>query len=363
MRLSCGLLGLPNVGKSTLFNALSGKRAAEAANFPFCTIEPNKGQVLVPDERLEKLAELSESASVIPSFVEVVDIAGLVKGAHKGEGLGNQFLGHVRQVNTLLHVVRCFEDPNVTHVDGTVDPVRDAEIIETELLMADLESLSRQIPALEKKVRHMSKELAPLLAVLKKAEKLVNEGISLRVEPFSEEEKLVLNQQGLLSIKPLLYVLNVSEKDLLKGNAFTKLFEEKYPQAPHLRVSAAIESEIAALSSSEQALFLQDLGLSHSGIARLSAKAYELLDLLTFFTTGPKETRAWSFTKGATAPEAAGLIHGDFERGFIAAEVCSFEDFVHAGGELPAKSLGKVRIQGKDYVMQDGDVVYFRFNV
>ncbi|MGB0919006.1 MAG: redox-regulated ATPase YchF [Holosporaceae bacterium] len=363
MGLSCGLLGLPNVGKSTLFNALSGKVAAEAANYPFCTIEPNKGRVAVLDDRLQKLTTLSVSKSTVPSYVDITDIAGLVKGASQGEGLGNQFLGHVREVDALLHVVRCFEDKDITHVSDKVDPLNDVETIETELLLADLQSLEKRLPALEKKVRHVQKELKPLLDVVKKAHEFVSNGTPLRNASFTKDERPLLKELQMLTAKPVLYVLNVSDQDLATGSDLSRAFQKAHPKALTLVMSAAIEAEIAALSPDEQSSFLQDLGLQDSGLSRLAKAAYQLLNLSTFFTTGPQETHAWSFVQGIGAPAAAGLIHTDFERGFIAAEVMSFEDFVQAGSEAAAKAAGKVRIVGKDYVMQDGDVVHFRFNV
>ena len=363
MGLACGLLGLPNVGKSTLFNALAGKAAADAANYPFCTIDPNKGRISVPDKRLAQLSSLSKSIKTVPACVEITDIAGLVKGASCGEGLGNQFLGHVREVDALLHIVRCFEDKDVTHVEGTINPVCDVETIETELLLADLQSLEKRMPALEKKVRHVQKELKPLLHVMQKAHAAVSDGVALRDIEFSAEEKPYLKELQMLTQKPILYVLNVDETSVLSGNTHTENFIKAHPKAAYIMVSAAIEAEIATMEAGEQTAFLDELGLQESGIQRLAKGAYTLLHLSTFFTTGPKETHAWTFTEGTKAPQAAGIIHGDFERGFIAAEVCTLKDFFDEGSEAAVKNAGKMRVCGKDYVMQDGDIAHFRFNV
>ncbi len=363
MSLSCGILGLPNVGKSTFFNALSGQAAAEVANYPFCTIDPQKTRVPVHDARLHTLARLSQSKSVIPTYVEIMDIAGLVKGASAGEGLGNQFLGHVREVDALLHVVRCFDHEDIVHVSGRVDPSSDYDVIDTELLLADLESVTRRLPGLAKKAKQTPDEWAATHQVMDKARAYLEEGVPLRRAAFEADERPLVAALGMLTFKPVLCVLNVPETDILSGNDWTKVMEEKLGPAPSLRVSAAIEAELSVMPEADREVFLADLGLKESSLHRLVRQAHGLLNLHTFFTTGPQETRAWSFPTGATAPEAAGLIHTDFERGFIAADVCAYDDFVHAGGEAQARTEGKLRLQGRDYDMQDGDVVHFRFNV
>jgi len=365
MGFQCGIVGLPNVGKSTLFNALTATAAAQAANFPFCTIEPNTGRVAVPDDRLDALATLAKSQTVLPTQLTFVDIAGLVRGASKGEGLGNQFLAHIREVDAVVHVLRCFEGGDITHVEGSVDPLRDQEIIETELMLADLESVERRLNNLEKKARQKDVEAMTQVPVLQKALKGLQDGQALRNMTWSEDEQLVLPKLQLITSKPVLYVCNVPEEDILKGNALTQKVEAlaASENAPVVFISAAIEAEIASLDPAEQQAFLEDLNLKETGLSRIIQGGYRLLDLLTFFTVGPKEARAWTVRRSAKAPEAAGVIHSDFERGFICAETIAYTDYIACQGEQGAKAAGKWRQEGKDYSVQDGDVFHFRFNV
>lgn len=366
MGFKCGIVGLPNVGKSTLFNALTKTVAAEAANYPFCTIEPNVGRVAVPDDRLDRLASLANSQKIIPNFIDIVDIAGLVKGASRGEGLGNQFLGNIREVDAILHVVRAFESGDITHVEGSVDPVRDAETIETELMLADYESLEKRRTNLTKKSRSGDKESLAQLDLIEKVLALLKDGKPARLLEVSEEEKPLLRQLQLLTSKPVLYVCNVSEDEAVTGNSLTQKVKEMASQQGNRSVviSAAIEAEIAALDSEEEKKdFLESIGLSETGLSSVIREGYGLLDLLTFFTVGPKEARAWTVHKGAKAPQAAGVIHTDFERGFIRAETIAFDDYILYKNEQEVKAQGKCRDEGKDYLVKDGDVFHFRFNV
>ena len=366
MGFNCGIVGLPNVGKSTLFNALTETAAAEAANYPFCTIEPNIGRVAVPDPRLDQLAALAKSANVIPTQLEFVDIAGLVRGASKGEGLGNQFLANIREVDAIAHVLRCFEDSNITHVEGSVDPIRDADTIDTELMLADIDSLERRMAALVKKTRGGDADAKRDLALMEKLLPQLSEGVPVRrATGLTRDETVRLPQLQLLTSKPILYVCNVAEDEAATGNAHAGAVAARAAEegAAHVVVSAAIEAEISQLDAEDKRMFLSELGLEEAGLARLIRAGYGLLDLLTFFTTGPKEARAWTVAAGATAPEAAGVIHTDFQRGFIRAETISFGDYIIFEGEAGARDAGKLRIEGADYRVCDGDVFHFRFNV
>ena len=365
MGFKCGIVGLPNVGKSTLFNALTETAAAQAANYPFCTIEPNVGQVAVPDPRLDKLQEIAGSAKKIETQLAFVDIAGLVRGASKGEGLGNQFLGNIRECDAIIHVLRCFEG-EVTHVEGKVDPIADAETVETELMLADLESLEKRVPNLIKKGQQGDKESKAGASVLGQALDLLRDGKPARLtQPKDDDEKRLFEQAQLLTAKPVLYVCNVDEGAAAEGNALSaKVFGKAASEgARAVVVSAAIEAEIVTLDPADRAEFLSDLGLKETGLARVIRAGYDLLHLITFFTVGPKEARAWTVEKGAKAPQAAGVIHSDFERGFIRAETIGYDDYVAYKGETGAREAGKLRSEGKEYVVQDGDVMLFRFNV
>ncbi|HUU67188.1 MAG TPA: redox-regulated ATPase YchF [Methyloceanibacter sp.] len=363
MGFKCGIVGLPNVGKSTLFNALTESAAAQAANYPFCTIEPNVGDVPVPDPRLDKLAAIAKSAQTIPTRLTFVDIAGLVRGASKGEGLGNQFLAHIREVDAIAYVLRCFEDPDVVHVEGKVDPIADAETIETELMLADLDSLERRVPILEKKIRGQDKEAKATLALLERMLPLLRDGKPARIAEVSEDERPLFRTLGLLTSKPILYVCNVDEASAATGNAYSEAVEERAARekAGCIVISAKIESELAELEREERKAYLAELGLPEPGLNRLIREGYALLDLVTYFTAGPKEARAWTIPRGTHAPRAAGVIHTDFEKGFIRAETIAYDDYVGLGGEAPARDAGKLRLEGKDYVVKDGDVLHFRF--
>ena len=363
MGFKCGIVGLPNVGKSTLFNALTQTAAAQAANYPFCTIEPNVGEIAVPDPRLEKLSALAKSEQIIPTRITFVDIAGLVKGASKGEGLGNKFLATIREVDAIVHVVRCFEDSDITHVEGKIDPIADIETIETELMLADLESLEKRVDTLEKKAKGNDKEAKETLDLVKRSLKLLQDGKPARfVERKPEEEKL-FHSLGLLTSAPVLYACNVEEGAAATGNAFSRKVESRAKEegAVAVVISAKIESEIAALPEAERADYLEAVGLKETGLDRLVRAGYALLHLVTYFTVGPKETRAWTITVGTKAPQAAGVIHTDFEKGFIRAETISYDDYIVTGGEAGARDAGKMRLEGKDYVVKDGDIMHYRF--
>lgn len=363
MGFKCGIVGLPNVGKSTLFNALTQTAAAQAANYPFCTIEPNVGDVAVPDPRLDTLAEIAGSAEIIPTRITFVDIAGLVRGASKGEGLGNQFLANIREVDAIVHVLRCFEDGDITHVENRIDPVSDAETVETELMLADLDSLEKRIKPLEKKANSGEKEAKEQVALMTKAITLLRDGKPARQVELTPEEKEPFRQLQLLTGKPVLYACNVDEASAAEGNKFSAMVAEmaKRQGAGAIVISCKIEEEVAQLQADERADFLGALGLEEPGLNRLIRSGYELLGLITFFTVGPKETRAWTVTKGSRAPQAAGVIHTDFEAGFIRAETIAYGDYVAGKGEAGAREAGKFRLEGKDYQVQDGDVMHFRF--
>jgi ribosome-binding ATPase len=363
MGFKCGIVGLPNVGKSTLFNALTQTAAAEAANYPFCTIEPNVGEVGVPDERLDKLAAIGKSAQIIPTRLTFVDIAGLVRGASKGEGLGNQFLGHIREVDAVAYVLRCFEDDDVTHVEGRIDPTSDADTVETELMLADLDGLEKRRANVEKKAKTGDKEAKAQVALMDKALALLREGKPARLAELSPEEAPGYAALQLLTAKPVLYVCNVDEASAARGNAYSHAVEEraKAEGAGCVVISAKIEAEFAGLPEADRAEFLKDLGLEEPGLNKLIREGYKLLDLVTYFTVGPKEARAWTIHRGTKAPQAAGVIHTDFEKGFIRAETIAYDDYVALSGETGAKDAGKMRLEGKEYVVKDGDVMHFRF--
>jgi hypothetical protein len=364
MGFNCGIVGLPNVGKSTLFNALTATAAAQAANYPFCTIEPNVGRVGVPDRRLDVLAEIGKSIKIVPTSLEFVDIAGLVRGASKGEGLGNQFLANIREVDAIIHVLRCFEDSDITHVEGSIDPLRDIEVVETELMLSDLESLERRLVQAQKRAKGGDKESVAAVAVMEPLVAALQDGRAARTAIPAGQEEAVRRLQ-LLTSKPVLYVCNVEEASAATGNAFSDRVRAwaTTQGAPTIVVSAAIEAEVSQLPEADRKEFLDTLGLAQSGLDQVIRAGYDLLELLTYFTCGPKETHAWTITKGTRAPQAAAVIHKDFERGFIACETIAYEDFVAGRGEQGAKEAGKMRIEGKTYVVKDGDILEFRFNV
>ncbi len=366
MGFKCGIVGLPNVGKSTLFNALTQTAAAQAANYPFCTIEPNVGEIAVPDPRLDRLSAIAESEKIIPTRISFVDIAGLVRGASKGEGLGNQFLATIREVDAIVHVVRCFVDPDITHVEGKIDPIADIETIDTELMLADLDSLEKRIDNLEKKAKgsgEEAKESKIMLELVQRALVLLREGKPARVVERKPDEEKMFHALGLLTSAPVLYACNVDEASAATGNEFSRKVEDraKAENAVSVFISAKIESEIATLPPNERQDYLEAVGLKETGLDRLIRAGYGLLHLVTYFTAGPKEARAWTITQGTKAPQAAGVIHTDFERGFIRAETIAFDDYVKFNGEAGARDSGKLRLEGKDYVVADGDVMHFRF--
>jgi GTP-binding protein YchF len=363
MGFKCGIVGLPNVGKSTLFNALTETAAAQAANYPFCTIDPNVGEVPVPDPRLDRLATIAKSAQVVPTRLTFIDIAGLVRGASQGEGLGNQFLAHIREVDAIAYVLRCFEDNDVVHVEGRVDPIADAETIETELMLADLDSLERRVPIVEKKIRGQDKEAKKTLALLERALVLLRAGKPARLAAIEEDERAEFRSLGLLTAKPVLYVCNVDEASAATGSMHSARVEAlaKAEGAGCVIISAKIEAELAELPADERQAYLAELGLQELGLNRLINEGYKLLGLITYFTAGPKEARAWTVPEGTRAPQAAGVIHTDFEKGFIRAETIAYDDYVALSGEAGARDAGKLRLEGKDYVVKDGDVLHFRF--
>jgi len=362
MGFKCGIVGLPNVGKSTLFNALTESAAAQAANYPFCTIEPNVGEVPVPDPRLDRLAAIAKSNLVVPTRLTFVDIAGLVRGASKGEGLGNQFLAHIREVDAIAYVLRCFEDADVVHVEGRIDPIADADTIETELMLADLESLERRLPILEKKIRGQDKEAKKTFDLVERVLPLLREGRPARLASITEDEMPAFRAFGLLTAKPVLYIANVDESSAAQGNACSALIAARAANegAGCVVISAKIESELAELPPAERDAYLAELGLSEPGLNRLIREGYKVLGLITYFTAGPKEARAWTVPRGTRAQQAAGVIHTDFEKGFIRAETIAYDDYIALDGEAGARDAGKLRLEGKDYVVKDGDVINFR---
>jgi ribosome-binding ATPase len=366
MSLQCGIVGLPNVGKSTLFNAVSSAKA-QSANFPFCTIEPNVGTITVPDERINKLSELVNPQSIVPTNIEIVDIAGLVKGASKGDGLGNQFLGNIRSTHAILHVLRCFDDDNIVHVDGSVDPIRDKEIIDTELQLKDLETIENKLAKIQKQARTGGdKDAQKTLEVCELFKAHLQSGQNARALELEDEKRALIKDLNLLTDKPVMYVCNVDPASAKTGNAYVEKVKQaiKDEEAEILVISAAIEAEIAELESYEdRKMFLEELGLEYSGVEKLIHGAYRLLNYITYFTVGVKEVRAWTITKGTKAPQAAGVIHTDFEKGFIRAEVIAFDDYIHLGSESACRDAGKLRVEGKEYVVADGDCMHFRFNV
>ena len=365
MGFKCGIVGLPNVGKSTLFNALTETSSAEAANYPFCTIEPNSGIVSVPDKRLTTLSKLVQSQKVIPAQMQFVDIAGLVSGASKGEGLGNKFLSHIREVDAIIHVVRCFENTDITHIENSINPLRDSEIIDTELMLADLESLERQTQNFSKKAKSNDTDARNDLNLMKKLSKFLSDGMQIRLVDLTDAEIKKVKTFNLLTSKPVLYACNVNEEDASNGNHYTKIIldKAKSEKCDAIIISGSIESEIAMLEETEKKEFLKDLNLEESGLNRLIRTGFNLLDLITFFTVGPKETRAWTIKNNSTAPEAAGIIHTDFQKGFIRAETISYNDYLNFKSEQAVKDAGRMRVEGADYIVKDGDVFHFRFNV
>ena len=365
MGFKCGIVGLPNVGKSTLFNALTETSSAEAANYPFCTIEPNSGIVSVPDKRLTSLSKLVQSQKIIPAQMQFVDIAGLVSGASKGEGLGNKFLSHIREVDAIIHVVRCFENTDITHIENSINPLRDSEIIDTELMLADLESLERQTQNLSKKAKSNDTDARNDVNLMKKLYKFLSDGMQIRLVDLTDVEIKKVKTFNLLTSKPVLYACNVNEEDASNGNHYTKIIldKAKTEKCDAIIISGSIESEIAMLEETEKKEFLKDLNLEESGLNRLIRTGFNLLDLITFFTVGPKETRAWTIKNNSTAPEAAGIIHTDFQKGFIRAETISYDDYLNFKSEQAVKDAGRMRVEGADYIVKDGDVFHFRFNV